>query len=403
MTVYFKHFDVPDTSSSCANQYVRIKSPSASLDLCNGVTASDSLVSIASSSSSYTLELTFNSKVGQNNGIGFLIFVSTKDTSSISSSGTYTDLGSSGCANSNRQWTNYVYSTSTVASSSTGTTACKTLCTADANCQLMVRKGTACYLGRFDITTALSGVSDSAPDAISLNSNHLLDTAASRLVAPLSSYTARTDLFSHIVGVYHRIKKLPIVGISEAECAARCLLQCDDQSSAVNPKCQYYLYEKKVCYFGKFGLSTEDIDVVDDNGIVLELPCSKFMIKNSPALDVKGLLTVTTGGTCTAGGSSNTAVLDASSSSFSKALALASTTSGTVECNYYVHRSLAGGRMRLSISARSVNSFNDLFLDTVSCETFVSGGHNQDLYWYPIQQRSTYLPIDNYWHRLHLE
>ena len=78
MTVFLKQFDVPDTSSTCANQYVRVKTPSTNVDLCNGVATSDSLVSVASSTSSYTLELSF--QVGgsdQSVGKGFLIFVST--------------------------------------------------------------------------------------------------------------------------------------------------------------------------------------------------------------------------------------------------------------------------------------------------------------------------------------
>ena len=76
-TVFLKYFDVPDSSDTCTNQYVRVKTPSASLDLCNGVTDPDSLVSVASSTSSYTLEISFQPNSVQRQGTGFLIFVST--------------------------------------------------------------------------------------------------------------------------------------------------------------------------------------------------------------------------------------------------------------------------------------------------------------------------------------
>ena len=217
----------------------------------------------------------------------------------------------------------------------------------------MVRKSTACYLGRFDIAnvtsvTALS-VTDSAPDSISLRQSTLLDNAATKLVGPRALYTMRDDLFNNVYGIYGRIKQSPLIGITEAECAARCSLQCDVKSS--NEKCNYYLYNKKVCYFGNFGVEQDEIDIVTANGYVIELPCDKLYLKNSPTLDIKGLLP-TGSGTCT----SASTTIDVTSSSFSQTLSLSSTTSGTVSCQYVAHRSLTGGRLRLSLSAVSVNT-----------------------------------------------
>merc|ERR1711953_291600 len=59
------------------------------------------------------------------------------------------------------------------------------------------------------------------------------------------------------------------------------------------------------------------------------------------------------GGTCT----SASTTIDVTSSSFSQTLSLSSTTSGTVSCQYVAHRSLTGGRLRLSLSAVSVSKW----------------------------------------------
>ena len=370
ITVFLKYFDVPDSSATCTNQYVRIKTPSASLDLCNGVTDPDSLVSVASSTSSYTLEISFQPNSVQRQGTGFLIFVSTckyilsylclsknlrrhdiilADDSSSLTSNSYTTIST--CTNTNRKWIDYIYATSTVADTTAGTTACKTACTADANCQLMVRKSTACYLGRFDIAdagvTKLS-VTDSAPDSIQLRQGKLLNPARSD--GPLNQYTMNNQLFNNVYGIYGRIPQSPIIGISEAECAARCSLNCDDKSSG-NVLCHYYLWEKKVCYIGNFGIEQDEIDIVTAAGYVIELPCDKFYIKNSPTLDVKGLLP-TGSGTCT----SVSTTIDVTSSTFTQTLSLSSTTSGSVDCQYSVHRSLAGGRLRLASTANTVSN-----------------------------------------------
>ena len=74
--------------------------------------------------------------------------------------------------------------------------------------------------------------------------------------------------------------------ISESECAARCLVNCDNDKGTDNKECQYYFYFKRVCYIGNFEIDdNEDIDLVDANGAAVELPCAKVMIKNSnPAL-----------------------------------------------------------------------------------------------------------------------
>eukprot|EP00093_Oithona_nana_P006398 06398.XXX_48035_46283_1 [CDS] Oithona nana genome sequencing. len=355
ITVFLKYFDVPDSSATCTNQYVRIKTPSASLDLCNGVAGPDDLVSVASSTSGYTLEISFQPNSVQRQGTGFLIFVSTYDSSSLTSN-SYTTIST--CTNTNRKWIDYIYATSTVADTTAGTTACKTACTADANCQLMVRKSTACYLGRFDIAdagvTKLS-VTDSAPDSIQLRQGKLLNPARSD--GPLNQYTMNNQLFNNVYGIYGRIPQSPIIGISEAECAARCSLNCDDKSSG-NVLCHYYLWEKKVCYIGNFGIEQDEIDIVTAAGYVIELPCDKFYIKNSPTLDVKGLLP-TGSGTCT----SVSTTIDVTSSTFTQTLSLSSTTSGSVDCQYSVHRSLAGGRLRLA-STTVTNTQVKVFIGT---------------------------------------
>ena len=100
----------------------------------------------------------------------------TDDATSADTDGAYTDISATTCVNTARIWKKYIYQAGVTISGSTDALklqACKKLCNADANCQLLALISTTCYLGRFDYTgTAISITSTSAPKISILKSKY---------------------------------------------------------------------------------------------------------------------------------------------------------------------------------------------------------------------------------------
>ena len=105
-------------------------------------------------------------------------------------------------------------------------------------------------------------------------------------VHPITLFTPQTELYSSAPLIWSRINEYAITGISERECAARCLINCDNDKGTDNRECQYYYYYKRLCYIGSFKVNdNEDIDLGDADDAAVEFPCAKAMIKNTtPAL-----------------------------------------------------------------------------------------------------------------------